>query len=158
MGFTVVTPGEHVRNLSIIMDTKFTMEPHTTKIMQIAFLKIRQISYHRKFLTPSAAKTLIHAYITSRLDYYNGLLHGLPTNLLAKLESILNTVVRMVTKTRKYEHITPVMINLHWLPIQYRIQFKLLLLIYKSLHGLAPSYLTDTLSLKPNNLRGAPIW
>ena len=53
-------------------------------------------------------------------------------------------------KTRKYEHITPVMINLHWLPIQYRIQFKLLLLIYKSLLGLAPSYVTDKLSLRPN--------
>ena len=118
--------------------------------MQIAFLKIRQISYYRKFLTPSAAETLIHAYITSRLDYCNGLLHGLPTNLVAKLQSILNTAARLVTKTRKYEHIAPVMINLHWLPIQYRIQFKLLLLIYKSLHGLSPSYLTDELSLRPN--------
>ena len=150
VGSTVITPGEHVRNLGVIMDTKFTMEPHITKIMQIAFLKIRQISYYRKFLTSSAAKTLIHAYITSRLDYCNGLLYGLPTNLVAKLQSILNTAARLVTKTRKYEHITPVMINLHWLPIQYRIQFKLLLLIYKSLHGLAPSYLSDKLSLRPN--------
>ena len=150
VGSTVITPGEHVRNLGVIMDTKFTMEPHITKIMQIAFLKIRQISYYRKFLTPSAAKTLIHAYIMSRLDYCNGLLYGLPTNLVAKLQSILNTAARLVTKTRKYEHITPVMINLHWLPIQYRIQFKLLLLIYKSLHGLAPSYLSDKLSLRPN--------
>ena len=149
VGSTVITPGEHFRNLGVTMDTKFTMEPHITKIMQIAFLKIRQISYYRKFLTPSAAK-IIHAYITSRLDYCNGLLYGLPTNLFAKLQSILNTAARLVTKTRKYEHITPVMINLHWLPIQYRIQFKLLLLIYKSLHGLAPSYLTDKLSLRPN--------
>ena len=109
--------------------------------MQIAFLKIRQISYIQKFLTPSAAETLIHAYIKSRLDYCNGLLHGLPTILVAKLQSILNTAARLVTKTRKYEHITPVMINLHWLPIQYRIQFKLLLLIYKSLHGFGPELL-----------------
>ena len=150
VGSTVITPGEHVRNLGVIMDTKFTMEPHITKIMQIAFLKIRQISYYRKFLTSSAAKTLIHAYIKSRLDYCNGLLYGLPTNLVAKLQSILNTAARLVTKTRKYEHITPVMINLHWLPIQYRIQFKLLSLIYKSLHCLAPSYLSDKLSLRPN--------
>ena len=114
------------------MDTKFTMELHITKIMQIAFLKIRQIFYYRKSLTPSAAKTLIHAYITSSLDYCNGLLYGLLTNLAAKLQSILNTAVKLVTKTRKYEHIRPVMINLHWLPIQYSIQFKLLLLIYKS--------------------------
>ena len=105
-------------------------------------------------MTPSAAKTLIHAYITSRLDYCNGLLYRLPTNLVAKLQSILNTAARLVTITRKYEHITPVMINLHWLPIQYRIQFKLLLLIYKSLLGLAPSYLSDKLSLRPN--KGLP--
>ena len=150
VGSTVITPGEHVRNLGVIMGTKFTTEPHVTKIMQIAFLKIRQILYYRKFLTPSAAKTLIHAYITSRLDYCNGLLYGLPTNLVAKLQSILNTAARLVTKTRKYEHITPVMINLHWLPIQYKIQFKLLLLTYKSLHGLAPSYLSDKLSVRPN--------
>ena len=50
------------------MDTKFTMEPHITKIMQIAFLKIRQISYYRTFLTPSATETLVHAYMTSKLD------------------------------------------------------------------------------------------
>ena len=146
VGSTVITPGEHVRNLGVIMDTKFTMEPHIIKIMQIAFLKIHQISYYRKLLAPSAAKTLIHAYITSRLNICSGLLYGLPTNLVAKLQSILNTAARLVTKTRKYEHITPVIINLHWLPIQYRIEFKLLLLIYKSLHGLAPSYLTDKLS------------
>ena len=49
VGSTVITPGEHVRNLGVIMDTKFTMEPYITKIMQIVFLKIRQISYYRKF-------------------------------------------------------------------------------------------------------------
>ena len=150
VGSTVITPGEHVRNLGVIMETKFTMEPHITKIMPIAFLKIRQISYYQECLTPSAAETLIHAYITSRLDYCNGLLHGLPTNLVAKLQSILNTAARLVTKTRKYEHITPVTVNLHWLPIQYSIQFKPLLLIYKSLHVLAPSFLTDKLSFRPN--------
>ena len=80
---TVTTPGEHVRNLGVIMDTKFTMEPHIIKNMQITFLKIRQISYYRTFLTPSGAETLIHAYITSRLDHCNGLLHGLPTNHVA---------------------------------------------------------------------------
>ena len=77
-------------------------------------------------------------------------MHSLPTNVVAKLQSILNAAFRLVTKPRKYEHITPVMIKLHWLPIPNRIQFELLLLIYKPLHGLAPSYLTDILSLRPN--------
>ena len=146
----VVTPTEVVKNLGVTMDTKFTMEPHVKKIMQIAFLKIREISYYRKFLTTSAAKTLIHAYITSRLDYCNGLLYGLPSGLVNKLQSILNTAARLVSKTRKYDHITPVMIDLHWLPIQYRIQFKLLLQVYKSLHGLAPTYLSEKLERRPN--------
>ena len=98
VGSTGITPGEHVRNLGVIMDTKFTMEPHITKMMQIASLRIRQISYYRKFVTPSAAKTRIHTYITSRLDYCNDLSHGLPTNRVAKLQSILNTAARLVTK------------------------------------------------------------
>ena len=150
MGFTVITHGDHVRDLGVIMDTTFTMEPHINKTMQIAFLKSRQISYCRQLLTPSAAKTLIHAYLASILDYCNGLLHDLPTTHFANLQSILNTAARLVTNTRKYEHITAVMINLHWLPIQYWIQFKLFMLIYKSIHGLAPNYLTDKLSLTPN--------
>ena len=61
VGSTVITHGDHVRNLGVIMDTTFTMEPHINKTMQIAFLKSRQISYCRQLLTPSAAKTLIHA-------------------------------------------------------------------------------------------------
>ena len=108
------------------------------------------LSHHRHFLTLSPAKTLIHAYMTSRLDYRNGLFHGLPTNLI-KMQSLLNTATRLVTKNGKYEHMTPVMINLLWLPIQYRTQLELLLVIYKSLHGLVPGYLTDKLSSRPNN-------
>ena len=75
------------------------MEPHINKTMQIAFLKIHQISYDRKLLTPACAKTLVHAsYLTSRLDYCNGIFRGLPTNLVAKLQSILNTAARLFTE------------------------------------------------------------
>ena len=78
VGSAFITPGERVKNLGVIMDTKFTMGPHINKTMQIDIVRIRQISYHRKILTPSAAKTLIHAHTTPWLDYCNGLLHGLP--------------------------------------------------------------------------------
>ena len=122
VGSMVISHDEHIRNLGVIMDTKFTMEPHINKTMQIVFLKIRQISYHRQFLTPSAAKTLTHAYITSRLHYCNGLLHDLPSNLLTKLQSIFNTTARMVTKNHQYEHITRVVTNLHCLPVQCSTQ------------------------------------
>ena len=111
-GSTVITPGEHVRNFGVIMDTKFTTEPHINKTMQIAFLKIHPIFHYRNFLTP-APKTLIHACITSGLDYCSGILLGLPSNLVIKLQSILNTAARLVTKTWKYESITPATIYLH---------------------------------------------
>ena len=88
--------------------------------------------------------------ITSKLDYCNGLLYGLPSQQVNRLQSILNTAALLVTMTRKYDHITPILRDLHWLPVNFRVQFKLLLQAYKALHGLIPSYLSSKLSLRPN--------
>ena len=99
------------------MDSNFAMEPHINNIMRAASFKIREMSYYRRFLTPSCAKTLIHAYITPKLDYCNGLLYGLPTQPLNRLQSILNTAARLVTMTRKLDHITTILRDLHWLPV-----------------------------------------
>ena len=85
VGSSVMTPAFHVKYLGVIMDFHFTMEPHIDNIMRAAFFKIRKISYYRRFLTPSCAKTLIHAHITSKLDYCNGLLYGLPSQQLTRL-------------------------------------------------------------------------
>ena len=94
-------------------------------------------------------KTLIHAYVTSRLDYCNGMLYGLPKDLISKLQSVLNTAARLVSLTRKYDSITPVMQDLHWLPIESRIKFKVLLQVLKSLrNNLGPGYLSDKFLLK----------
>ena len=128
-----------MKNFGVIMDSNFTMEPHINNTMRAAFFKIRGISYYRRFLTPSCAKTLIHAYITSKLDYCNGLLYGLHSQQLNRHQSISNTAARLVTMTRKFDHITPILRNLYWLPVNFRVQFKLLLQVYKTLHGLAPS-------------------
>ena len=116
----------------------------------MAFYKIREISYYRRFLTPSATKTLIHAYVTSRLDYCNGLLYGLPKELTNRLQSVLNTAARLVTLTRKYDNITPVLKELHWLPVRFRTKYKVLLQVFKSLNGMAPQYLSDKLTIKEN--------
>ncbi len=83
--------------------------------------------------------------ITSGLDYRNALLYGLPDSLINKLWCIQKSAARLITMTDKHEHITPVIKKLHWLPIKQRIEYKILLLTYKSLHGQASAYLTDLL-------------
>ena len=121
VGSSVITPASHVKNLRVIMDSNFTMEPHINNTMRAAFFfKIREISYNRRFLAPSCAKTLIHDYIASKLDYCNGLLYGLPSQQLNRLQSISNTAARLVTMTRKFDHITPILRDLHWLPVNFR--------------------------------------
>ncbi len=94
----------------------------------------------------SNAGMSIHAFMTSRLDYYNALLGGCSARLINKLQMVQNAAARVLTRTRKYGHISPVLLTLHWLPIKHRIDFKILLITYKALNGLAPQYLSELLS------------
>ena len=94
----------------------------------------------------------MHASITSKLDYCNSLLYGCRKMQLKKLQYVQNTATRIVTQTRKFDHITPVLFDLHWLPVSYRIVFKILLLVFKSLNNLSPSYLADRLSYQSHSL------
>ena len=90
-------------------------------------------------------ETVIHAFITSRLDYGNALYFGVSQSSLARLQSVQNAAARLLTGTRKREHITPVLASLHWLPVHFRVHFKILLFVFKSLNGLAPPYLSELL-------------
>ena len=73
------------------------------------------------------------------------ILYNIPDNLLNKLQLIQNNAARIVKKANRYCHITPLLQDLHWLPIKFRIQFKLLLLVFKSIHGEGPAYLASML-------------
>ncbi len=91
-------------------------------------------------LSMSNAEMLLHAFMTSRLDYCNALLGGCTSGLINKLQMVKNAAARVRTRTRKYDHISPVMSTQHWLPIKHCIDFKILLITYKTLIGLAPQY------------------
>ena len=159
VGDTSIAPSASARNLGVIFDAEMNLQAHIRKVCQVSYMHLRNIASIRPALTDKAAECLIHAFITSRLDCCNSLLAGLPGTTLGKLQSIQNAAARLLTGTRKYDHITPVLRELHWLPITSRIQYKVTLLVYKTLHGPAPQYLQDLIqyrSARPG-LRSAGI-
>ncbi len=97
-------------------------------------------------LPVSNAEKLVHAFMTNRLDYCNALLGGWPASSINKLQIVQNVAARVLTRLRKYDHITPILHSLHWLPIKFCISYKILILTFKALNGLAPVYLTSLLS------------
>ena len=113
----------------------------------------------RKYLDQDSAKTIVHACVTSKLDYCNSLLFGLPESQIGRLQRVQNTCARLICNTSKFSRITPVLRDLHWLPVRQRILFKMLLIVYKALNGLAPSYITELLKVKSHmhshNLRSS---
>ena len=149
IGNIIVQSAQNVKNLGVIFDNCLNLKKQTMSISKSAYFQLRRIGSIRKYLNDNAATKLIHAFVTSRLDYCNSLLSGSPAYQLARLQRIQNSAARIVTRTRKYEHITPVLVKLHWLPIPLRITYKVLLLTYKTLHDLGPSYLEEL--LMPHN-------
>jgi hypothetical protein len=111
-------------------------------LMQGSFSCIKHI---KRFLDAKTLEIVIHAFVTSKIDYCNSLLLGIPQTQLRRLQKVQNAAARILTGTRMSEHITPTLHRLHWLPVEQRIKFKVLLLLQKSLYADGPSYLTENL-------------
>ena len=133
------------------------MDTYIQNICRSASYALYKISRIRNYLDEKSTETLIHAFITCRIDQCNSLLYGLPDSHIAKLQRIQNSAARLVTRTRFHDHITPVLQKLHWLPVRYRIMYKILILTYKCIHGFAPLYLQELIQeCKPTrNLRSS---
>ena len=147
VGTAAISPALSVRNLGVIFDSHLTMGNHVRRICSTAYYHLRNISSIRKALTHDSVIALVHAFVSCRLDYCNSLLSGISKELLQKLQRVQNMSARMITGTKKHDHITPILKGLHWLPVEQRIKFKLLLFTFKALNGAAPSYIRDLLTI-----------
>uniref|UniRef100_A0A1A8K0K3 Reverse transcriptase domain-containing protein n=1 Tax=Nothobranchius kuhntae TaxID=321403 RepID=A0A1A8K0K3_NOTKU len=120
-------PSLQVKNLGVIFDSELTFIPHIKNITKIGFYHLKNIARVRPILSRANTETLVHAFVTSRIDYCNALLSGLPKKSISGLQLLQNSAARVLMKTRRREHITPVSESQHWL------------------NGLGPSYLSELL-------------
>ncbi|KAK0156352.1 hypothetical protein N1851_000349 [Merluccius polli] len=120
---------------------------HIKSIAKSAFYHLKNIYRLRLSLSHSVTETLIHALITSCLDYCNNVLSGVPSKALDRLQYVQNSAARVVTRTKPWQHITPSLIQLHWLLVKSRISYKILL-TYKSM-PLPPSNYQSSFSTIP---------
>ncbi len=142
-----------VRNLGIVFDPTLSFDKQISTVVKSSFFQLRSIVRIKKMLFMKDLQTVIHALITSRLDYCNSLYLGLPKSSLNRLELVQNVAARLLTGTRKHEHITPVLASLHWLLVKFRVYFKILLFVFIALHGCAPQYVCN-LRIPPLDLFG----
>ena len=149
VGDSEIKPIESIRNLGAWFGKHMTMNIQVGKICSKSFGGLYNIRQNRKFLSTKTTKTLVHAFVTSHLDHCNSLLFGLPQCQLDHLQRVLNAAAGVICLKPKFNHITPVLVQLHWLPVKFRIEFKIALFVYKALHGMAPPYLAELLQGKP---------
>ena len=143
IGSCYIQSKEFVKSLGVIFDSRLDLTSQIDDICKSTAFQLHNIWIIRKYLDKPTSEKIVHSLVTSRVDNCNSLFHSASKTALAKLQRLQNNAARVVEIVSKYDHISPVLCSLHWLPIHHRISFKILLLVYEALHYLAPSYLSD---------------
>lgn len=154
VGNACIAPSNCVRNLGVMFDEELNMKNHVSKVCQVSFLYIRMLRRIRGIIDLNSAKLAANALVTSRIDYCNSLLYGINKGLVHRLQIVQNSLARAVVPScRRYDHISPVLKQLHWLPVQQRIEFKVALITFKVLQCNEPSYLRELIQPVPVSAR-----
>ena len=146
VGGSEILPVKAVRNIGAMLDSDFKLNAHVIAMTKSCYAHLHSISQIRKYLSVDAAKTLIHAFVTSRLDTLNSILAHPYQYQIDRLQKVQNNAARLILKVKMSDNITPSLISLHWLPVSKRIEYKILLLMFNCIHGNAPSYLKDLIT------------
>ena len=145
IGESEIRCSESAKNLGVVFDKFMTMEKFVNGKCQSAMYSFRCISKVRKCLDIDTTRTLIQSLVISKLDYANSALYAVNTSYLKKLQIVQNPAARVITKVKRRDHITPVLYNLHLLPVEKRLKFKVLMMFFKCLNELVPKYLSGLL-------------
>ena len=146
VGMENIRPSQQARNLGVSFDGTMSLSPHVNTIVKGAFCHIRNISKIRKYISKSTTEILIHSFVISKLEFCNSLLFSVQERDIAKLQSVhQNAAARIIAGLKKRDHITETLRDLHWVPVEERIVFKINFITFKTLNGFGPRYLKDSL-------------
>ena len=141
---------DSVRDLGVTLDSELTLQRHVNIVASLCFYHIRRLKQVCKLLGPGVATTLVSAFVLSRLDYCNAILAGLPKTTIAPLQRAQNAAARLVAQLGPHDHVSNALRDLHWLPVQQRITYKLCLLMHLVHNDRAPVYLADSVTAIAN--------
>ena len=136
-------PTDKVKNLGVTFDSRLTFSDHVSSVCRQCYVGLRDFRRIRRYLTKDTAIIVANALISSRLDYCNSLFRSLSCKDLHRLQCLQNSAARIVTNSSKYCHITPILENLHWLPVKYRCIFKTICIVHKFLVTGLPRYFSS---------------
>ena len=140
-------------SLGVKLDSVLSFSPQIDMVLRQSYRYISDLSRIRRFLTSDDLRSLVQAVITSRIDNCNSLFYGIQESELIRLQRLQNSCARLIYGRRKYDHVSDLFHELHWLPIRQRIVFKLLLFVFKIFNGIAPCYLATCVTIIDQNLR-----
>ncbi len=112
-------------------DSSLKFAKQIDSVVKASFFQLRLLAKVKPFLNRSDLEKAIHAFISSRLDYCNALYVGVSQSSLNHLQLVQNAAARLLTNTRKREHITPILYSLHWLPVSLELILKCYCLFLK---------------------------
>ena len=139
---------ETVKHLGVLFDSLLTFDSQIQKVTSSSYSSLRKISSFRNCLSKSNLESLIHAFISSKLDYCNILYVNLPKKQMNKLQKLQNSAIRLVFGVCSRHPVSELFSELHWLKVEQRVKFKCLLLIFKCINGLAPNGLNNMIAVR----------
>jgi len=135
---TRVTVVDTARDLGVVLDRQLSLDAHVTAVCRSGYCQLRQLRPITRSLSVEAAKSLVQAFISTRLDYCNAIFYGLPDRLMRRLQSVQNAAAWLITGASRHNHITPILQQLHWLSVRRRVDFKIAVLVFQCLISQAP--------------------